>query len=104
MTELLKNRDDNETAMQMKLMELQNAMAEGFSQVSSTKTDVPDNSGMVAEMQSLLGQIEKAKTNEALGTIMESLHGMMATMSAPTELVRGADGKAIGMRKLVAGE
>jgi len=104
MTELLKNRDDNETAMQMKLMELQNAMAEGFSQVSSTKTDVPDNSGVVAEMQSLLGQIEKAKTNEALGTIMESLRGMMATMSAPTELVRGADGKAIGMRKLVAGE
>lgn len=101
MTELLKNRDDNETALQTKMMELQSKVQEGFASMQqSVEPTAPSFEPMMKDTQSMLGQLEKAKTNDALQTIMESLHGMMAQMAAPTELVRGPDGKAIGMRKL----
>ncbi len=104
MTELLKNRDDNETALQTKLLELQQTVQTGFEKAATTEPKEPsgvDASAQLAEMQRLLGEIEKAKTQDALSGVLEGLRVTMATLAAPTEVVRGPDGKAIGTRKVM---
>lgn len=94
MTELMKNRDDNETAIQMKLMELQGQV--------SAPVEAPDFSPMMKQMQDMLGQIEKAKSGDALTATVEGLRAIMQQMNAPTELIRHPQtGKAIGMRKVI---
>lgn len=104
MTELLKNRDDNETALQLKLLELQGKVDEMSSATPSTPVvEPPDFSPMLKEMQKMLSDIEKAKTNDALTATVEGLRTVMAQMNAPTELVRHPQtGKAIGLRKVLA--
>ena len=72
MTELLKNRDDNETAIKLKLMELQERVEAAPQQV-----EAPDMTPMVQEMQRLLSDIEKAKSNEALGTVIQGLQSVI---------------------------
>ena len=101
MTELLKNRDDNETALQVKLLELQHSV-ESIRSTPVEAPSAPDFSPMLKQMQDMLGQIEKAKTNDALTSLMQGMHGVMSHMSAPTEVIRDANGKAIGMRKAQA--
>ena len=89
--------------MQMKLMELQNAMQSGFEQIQqapAAQPEAPANDAMLKEMQALLGQIKDAKTNDSLEAIMAGIHGMMQHMGAPTEVVYGPNGKAVGMRKV----
>ena len=94
MTELMKNRDDNETAIKIKLMELQGQVSEA--------PQTPDFSPMMQEMQTMLSQIEKAKTGDALTATVEGLKAVMQQMNAPTELIRQPQtGKTIGMRKVV---
>ena len=96
MTELMKNRDDNETAIQLKLMELQGQVE------NAPQAPAPDFTPMMQEMQAMLSQIEKAKTNDALQATMEGLRAVMTSIHAPTELIRDpVTGKAIGTRKVV---
>ena len=96
MTELMKNRDDNETALQLKLLELQNKV----DSVQNNVPQMPDISPMMAEMQNMLSQIEKAKTGDALTATMDGLRAVMQQMNAPTELIKDGQGKTIGMRKV----
>ena len=47
-------------------------------------------------------QIEKAKTGDALQATLEGLRAVVANINAPTEVIRGPDGKAIGTRKVIS--
>jgi hypothetical protein len=97
MTELMKNRDDNETAIQVKLMELQGQVGQAPEQ------QAPDFTPIMQEMQAMLSQIEKAKTNDALQATMEGLRAVMTSIHAPTELIRDpTTGKAVGTRKVLS--
>lgn len=97
MTELMKNRDDNETQLQLKLLELQKQVSD----IPALIPQAPDFTPMMQEMQSMLSQIKEAKTDDALLATVEGLRAMMATISAPTELIRDANGKAVGTRKVL---
>ena len=74
MTELLKNRDDNQTQViiaQMKAeLDSMRQAQESFHQNMASAVPQQDDSAM-KEMQRLLGEIKDAKTNEALGTVMQ---------------------------------
>jgi hypothetical protein len=92
MTELLKNRDDNETAIQTKLLELQ-------AQVQNAPApEAPDFTPMLKEMQTMLGQIEKAKTNDALVTVVDGLRATMEQLGRPKMIIKDANGKPIGIQ------
>lgn len=72
MTELLKNRDDNQTQVIIAQMK------EQLSAMQPQVTEQPQNDAMLKEMQRMLGEIEKAKTGDALTTTVEALRQMMA--------------------------
>lgn len=93
-TELLKNRDDNETKMQLEMLRQQ------LSQLSQT-APVPDFAPIMGDMQRMLGEIEKAKTGDALTTTMESLRELITHINSPTEVIRDEKGRAIGARKVI---
>jgi len=96
MTELMKNRDDNETALRLKMIELQNQVAN----IPSALPEPPDFSPMFKQMQDMLGQIEKAKTGDALTATVDGLRAVMAHMNAPTEFIKDPHtGETVGVRK-----
>lgn len=93
-TELLKNRDDNETAIQLKLLELQQKV-----EAPPIPAEAPDFTPMLKEMQSMLGQIEKAKTNDALVTVVDGLRATMEQLGRPKMLIKDpSTGKTIGVQ------
>lgn len=97
MTELMKNRDDNETALRLKLLELQDKV----NSIPVETPEMPDFSPLMKQMQDMLGQIEKAKTGDALTATVDGLRAVMQQMNAPTELIQDPNtGKTIGMRKV----
>ena len=100
MTELLKNRDDNETKMQIAQLQGQlSSMSEAMSQ--PVEIPAPDFSPMLKEMQAMLGQIEKARTDDALGAVVGGLKEVITQLNAPVEFVRDPkSGKALGARKV----
>ena len=100
MTELLKNRDDNETKLQLEQLRGQlNSMNEVMSQ--PVEVPAPDLSPMLKEMQAMLGQIEKARTDDALGAVVGGLKEVITQLNAPVEFVRDPkSGKALGARKV----
>ena len=100
MTELLKNRDDNETKLQLEQLRGQlNSMNEVMSQ--PVEVPAPDFSPMLKEMQSMLGQIEKARIDDALGAVVGGLKEVITQLNAPIEFVRDPkSGKALGARKV----
>jgi DNA anti-recombination protein RmuC len=100
MTELLKNRDDNETALQ--IASLKEQLANVSSAVSApVEVPPPDLSPMLKEMQSMLSQIEKSRTDDALGAVVGGLKDVITQLNAPIEFVRDPkSGKALGARKV----
>lgn len=70
-TELLKNRDDNQTNI---IIAQINKALEAQKPVEQPRQD----DGMLKEMQRMLGEIEKAKTGDALTATVEALRQMMA--------------------------
>jgi len=96
MTELMKNRDDNETALRLKLLELQGQVES----MPVAAPEVPDFSPMMKQMQDMLGQIEKAKTGDALTATVDGLRAVMEHMNAPTEFIKDPrTGETVGVRK-----
>ena len=71
-TELLKNRDDNQTAVIIEQMK----QAIAASQPQQVEQPRQDDS-MLKEMQRMLGEIEKAKTGDALTATVDALRQMM---------------------------
>lgn len=70
MTELLKNRDDNQTQI------LIAQIKEQLSQVQQPAQ--PQDDAMLKEMQRLLGELKDAKTNDALGAVVQGLQAVIS--------------------------
>jgi len=97
MTELMKNRDDNETDIRKTLMEIHGKLSETPQPVQQESSFEP----MFKEMQTMLSQIKEAKTNESLDALMRGMDTMMSHMNAPTELIKDpVTGKTVGARKV----
>ncbi len=94
MTEIFKNESDNRTQVLIAQMK---AELDTFKQSQSEMMPQQDDS-MLKEMQRMLTELEKAKTNEALSSVMQGLQATMETLARPrvTKLQTGPDGKAIG--------
>jgi hypothetical protein len=95
MTELLKNRDDNQTAVlieQIKQSVKEMLPAEPSAQQQDTLQPA------VTEMQRLLGEIEKAKTSDALTAVIQGLQATISAINAPrvTQLHLDQNGRPIG--------
>ena len=101
MTELLKNRDDNQTQViiaQMKAeLDSMRQAQESFHQNMASTVPQQDDSAM-KEMQRLLGEIKDAKTNEALGTVMQGLQATISSLNRPKMIIEDANGKPIGVQ------
>lgn len=95
MTELLKNRDDNQTALM--IAKLKEEMSAITAQNGTMDTPRQDD-GMLKEMQRMLGEIEKAKTNDALSATIEGLREMMGHLSRPKMIIEDANGKPVGIQ------
>jgi len=79
-TELLKNRDDNQTAVLIEQMKQMVSEAIPQQSVAPRQDD-----GMLQEMQRMLGEIEKAKTGDALTATIDALRQMMASQQGHQE-------------------
>jgi hypothetical protein len=71
MTELLKNRDDNQTQI------LIAQMKEQLAQVLPQQQQAPQDDSTLKEMQRLLGELKEAKTNTALETVVQGLQSVI---------------------------
>ena len=80
MTELLKNRDDNNTAY------LIAQLKESIAATAPKQEPNPQNDAMLRQMQDMLGRIESAKTGDALTTAIEALRQTMAGSQAQSLL------------------
>ena len=83
MTELLKNRDDNNTAY------LIAQLKESIAATAPKQEPNPQNDAMLRQMQDMLGRIESAKTGDALTTAIEALRQTMAGSQAHQERMAG---------------
>ena len=98
MTELLKNRDDNETKMQIAMQEGFNQLRTQLSQPQQSSNSQVDLTPHIEKMQSLLDQIGQSKTNDALASVVQGLQATIQTLSQPrrTTLEHDAQGNPIG--------
>ena len=83
MTELLKNRDDNNTSY------LIAQLKESIAATAPKQEPNPQNDAMLRQMQDMLGRIESAKTGDALTTAIEALRQTMAGSQAHQERMAG---------------
>ena len=101
MTELLKNRDDNDTKERIELKSSIQDLQKHVLTLQNTPTEStgtqPDLSPQLDKLQSVLDQMGKDKTNDALATVMQGLQETIKTMNQPrtVTLNRGPDGKAV---------
>lgn len=97
MTELLKNRDDNQTAILIEQMKAH--IASAVQEAAPKAEPQPENDAMLKQMQAMLGELEKARTGDALSAITEGLRSMIAsqqdhqqrTMAMAAQLMQGAE-------------
>jgi len=86
-TELLKNRDDNQTAV---------LIAQLKEQLTAVSPQQPqqDNS-MLQEMQKMLGELQKAKTDDALSAVMQGLSSLIEGQRTHQERMTGLAGELL---------
>jgi len=89
MTELMKNYQDNVTQLQIALQKV----TDGIS--SST----PDFAPQVEQLNQLLATVEKAKTQDALGTMMQGLQAVVQSLNRPKMIIEDETGRAIGIQR-----
>jgi hypothetical protein len=97
-TDLLKNRDDNDTKMAIAQMQQQlTSMQASMSQVGERQPELGPN---LEKLQTMLDQIGRQQTNDALSEIMNGLRETITHLSKPkvTTLVKDAKGETIGAR------
>lgn len=87
MTELIKNKDDNETKM----------MLEQIKSQLSEKSQGPDLTPQLQDLNVALTAIGQNKTNEALSEVMNGLRATIETMNRPKTIIRDESGKAQGI-------
>lgn len=83
MTELLKNRDDNQTQIFIEQMKQELAA------LPKPEAAPWQDDGMLKEMQRLLGDLEKAKTNDALGAVVQGLQAVIQGQQGHQERMLG---------------
>ncbi len=93
MVDLLKNHEDNQTRI---LIEQMGKVAEQVS--ASSQPKAPDMEGQMKQLQQMLDQISKDKTNDALAGVLQGLQVTMQTLNAPKMIIRDAKGKAVGVQ------
>lgn len=70
-TELLKNRDDNQTQLMIEQMK------QHVASIAAPPQQNPQQDGMLKEMQRTLDELRKAKTDDALSAVMQGLQSMI---------------------------
>ena len=93
LTELLKNHEDNQTAIV--IAQIKEALA---AQPAPAAPEMPDFGPMMQQMQDMLGKIHEAKTNDALSATVEGLRAAIETMGRPKMIIKDASGKPIGIQ------
>lgn len=89
-TELAKNNEDN-------LTQLVIARLKDDGLIAPAAVETPDFSGTIKEMERMLVEIERAKSNDALVTTMESLRAVVSQLSKPKRIIEDSSGKPIGI-------
>jgi len=93
MTELLKNRDDNETKKFIEQMK-----QELSSLPQQTAPQQPDLAPQLQQLNMMLNHLGSQQTNEALTSVMDGLRATVETLNKPKMLIKGPDGKTIGVQ------
>lgn len=100
-TELLKNRDDNATNLQIAMEKLQASTQEGFAKLAqdgSLKSQGQQFDQQLEKLRLQLESIGQEKTENALKQVLEKLSGSIDLLGKPKQVVRGPDGKIIGVQ------
>lgn len=104
-TELLKNKDDNDTAllleqMKQQLASMQDVVAQAVSGREQTEQAV-DTTPIMAQLQETLKHSIEAQKNDdhraAIMGIMQSIQGLHEHLAKPKMIIKGPDGKPIGI-------
>lgn len=99
-TELLKNRDDNETKMQIAVRAGFEKMQQTMQQASAQPqtNNAAELTPHIEKMQALLDQMNQSKTSDALATVMQGLQATIQAVGQPrrTTLEHDAAGRPIG--------
>lgn len=91
MTEIVKNLQDNETQLQIALQSTRQELA-------SVKETGPDFSPHVAQLNQMLSSVEKAKSQDALTTVVGGLQAVIEQMNRPKMIIEDANGKPVGIQ------
>lgn len=94
MTELIKNRDDNETQLLIERLKVELAPV----QSSEGKVQSPDLTPQLQQLNATLDQIGKQQTNEALMEVMNGLRATVEQLGRPKMIIRDAQGRAQGVQ------
>ena len=94
MTELIKNRDDNETKLLIERLKVELAPV----QSSEGKLQSPDLTPQLQQLNATLDQIGKQQTNEALMEVMNGLRATVEQLGRPKMIIRDAQGRAQGVQ------
>jgi hypothetical protein len=88
-TELIKNRDDNETAKFIEMMKqgIQTSLDDKAQQDTTNTTGQSEISAALQMMQGMMQQH---------GDLISGIHGTMKQLASPKVLVKDAQGKIIG--------
>jgi hypothetical protein len=105
LTELLKNKDDNDTAVILEAMKQQMAsMQESLTQAESGRTqtaEMADTAPIMKQLQETLKHSQEAQKNDdhrtAIQGIMQSIQGLHQQLAKPKMIIRGPDGKPMGI-------
>lgn len=98
MTELLKNRDDNDTKMKIAMQQGFADLQSQLSQPATPETPSVDLTPHIDKMQGMLDQIGRSKTDDALTAVVDGLRATIQTLQQPrrTVLEKDAQGKPVG--------
>ena len=96
MTELLKNRDDNATTIIVEQMK--QALDSMQPQVDQAKSERDSMNALdfAPILQSM--QIAQQQHGQSLSAVMDGIHALVKHQTSPKEIVRDANGRAIGVR------
>lgn len=93
-TEIIKNLQDNQTALQIALQKAQEAP-----QPVTQQPEAPDFTPQIEALNKALEQVEKSRSQDALAAVMQGLQAVIGQMNTPkrTRLEFDEEGKPIGM-------
>jgi len=91
-TEIIKNLQDNQTALQIALEK-----AQATPPAAATAPEAPDFSPQIEALNKALEQVEKSRSQDSLAAVMQGLQATIQTLSAPKMIIHDAAGKPIGI-------